>query len=91
MITIKDFSINSGFSIRMLRYLEEVGLLIPKRDNSNYRIYSEVQIAEAKKIKALQNLGIQLKEIETIQSSDKAAPLEVLEKLLRLSQTLYQN
>jgi DNA-binding transcriptional MerR regulator len=88
MITIKDFSINSGFSIRMLRYLEEVGLLIPKRDNSNYRIYSEVQIAEAKKIKALQNLGIQLKEIETIQSSDKAAPLEVLEKALAREQEI---
>ncbi|GEM_PF-3618724 len=88
MITIKDFAKNSGFSIRMLRYLEEVGLLIPKRDKSNYRIYSEVQVDEAKKIKALQNLGIQLKEIETIQSRDKAAQLEVLEKALAREQEI---
>lgn len=86
MIKIKDFSEKVGFSIRMLRYLEEVNVLIPKRDENNYRIYSENQIATATKIKRLQNLGIQLKEIELVQSSDVTTQLQVLEKALSREQ-----
>jgi MerR family transcriptional regulator, copper efflux regulator len=79
MNTIKEFSQKVDYSIRMLRYLEDLGLLIPKRDTNNYRIYSNAQIKEAKKIKRIQSLGLQLKEIElllTQQSSDQIAILE---------------
>lgn len=47
MIKIKDFSKETGFSVRMLRYLEEVGVLVPQRDQNNYRSYAYGQIAEA--------------------------------------------
>ncbi|OUS00193.1 hypothetical protein A9Q84_03140 [Halobacteriovorax marinus] len=82
MITIKDFSKETDFSVRMLRYLEEVGVLVPVRDDNNYRLYNVDQIIEAKKIKRLQNLGIQLKEIELIKSTDIKLQLDVLEKVL---------
>jgi DNA-binding transcriptional MerR regulator len=82
MITIKDFSQKAGFSIRMLRYLEELGLLVAKRDSNNYRIYSEAQILEAKGIKRLQGLGVQLKEIDLIYSNDNVSQLKVFESVL---------
>ncbi len=53
MIKIKDFSNVTGFSIRMLRYLEERGVLIPDRDQSNYRVYSSEQVKDAIWIKGL--------------------------------------
>ena len=47
MIKIKDFSDSVGFSIRMLRYLEKVEVLVPKRQENNYRVYSNDQIDAA--------------------------------------------
>ena len=82
MIKIKDFSIETGFSIRMLRYLEEVGVLTPTRDDNNYRIYNAAQIEDALWIKKLQNLGIQLKEIELLNGSDPTEHLKVLRNVL---------
>jgi DNA-binding transcriptional MerR regulator len=88
MIKIKDFSIKTGFSIRMLRYLEEVGILIPKRDNSNYRVFSEEQIDEAKWIKKLQNLGLQLKEIENLNSVKPGHQIDILRSVLDREQEI---
>ena len=82
MIKIKDFSIETGFSIRMLRYLEEVGVLTPTRDDNNYRIFNATQIEDALWIKKLQNLGIQLKEIELLNGSDPTEHLKVLRNVL---------
>ena len=82
MITIKAFSEQVDFSIRMLRYLEEVKVLVPKRDENNYRLYTNEQIKEANKIKRLQLLGIQLKEIEVLHSNDLSKQIKVLEKAL---------
>jgi DNA-binding transcriptional MerR regulator len=67
MIQIKEFSEKSGISIRMLRYLEEQGLLLPFRGENNYRYYNESQYEIAEFIKSLQNLGFQLKEIKELQ------------------------
>jgi len=86
MITIKEFSKQTKFSIRMLRYLEELQVLIPARDNNKYRIYSQEQIKTAKKIKRLQNLGIQLKEVEAILNNHADAQIEILEKVLKREQ-----
>lgn len=88
MIKIKDFSNETGFSLRMLRYLEEVGLLIPARDQSNYRVYNKEQVQDVLWIKKLQNLGIQLKEIETLKSSDSKLHLKVLKNVLLREQEI---
>ncbi|MCR9205248.1 MAG: MerR family transcriptional regulator [Halobacteriovoraceae bacterium] len=83
MIKIKDFSEITGFSIRMLRYLEEVGVLVPRREENNYRIYSEGQVDEAKKIKKLQVLGVQLKEVQMLQTDEKDLQIKTLENVLK--------
>jgi DNA-binding transcriptional MerR regulator len=82
MLKIKDFSIETGFSIRMLRYLEEVGVLIPLRDTNKYRVYSKEQISEALWIKKLQSLGVQLKEIEKLNHQQPDVHLSLLKKVL---------
>lgn len=88
MIKIKDFSEITGFSIRMLRYLEEVGVLVPKREENNYRVYSESQVIEAKKIKKLQVLGVQLKEVQMLQSDQKELHIKTLENVLKREQEI---
>ena len=82
MIKIKDFSQETGFSVRMLRYLEEVGVLVPSRDANNYRIYKSEQIGDAKWIRKLQNLGVQLKEIELLKLENTKGQLKVLRDVL---------
>lgn len=63
MLKISEFSKQSSFSIRMLRYLEEQGLLVATRKDNNYRFYNKNQLGDAQEIKDLQNIGFQLKEI----------------------------
>jgi len=50
-------------SPRMLRYYEEQGLIKPRRTISNYRIYSEQDIQNIKKIKLLNEAGVALNAI----------------------------
>lgn len=88
MITIKEFSKKVDYSIRMLRYLEEVGLVIPQRANNNYRFYSEFQISEVNKIKKLQNLGLQLKEIELLLKSNLSEQVATLSNALEREQEI---
>lgn len=38
---IKDFATKTGLSIDTLRYYEEEELLIPARNEKNYRVYTE--------------------------------------------------
>lgn len=79
---IKDFAEMTGFSIRMLRYLEEVGLIIPSREENNYRVYTQEQIEQAKWVKQLQALGIQLKEIEQLQNYHSDDQIKLLKNVL---------
>lgn len=52
MLKISEFSKQSNFSIRMLRYLEEQGLLVAIRKDNNYRFYNKSQLEEAREIKS---------------------------------------
>lgn len=79
---IKDFAEMTGYSIRMLRYLEEVGLIVPLREGNNYRVYKEEQVGQAKWIKQLQDLGIQLKEIEQLQNFNSDDQIKLLKNVL---------
>ncbi|MDA9793338.1 MerR family transcriptional regulator [Bacteriovoracaceae bacterium] len=83
MMTIKEFSQKVDYSIRMLRYLEDFGLLIPRRDANNYRMYSKLQIEEAKRVKKIQSLGLQLKEIELLLFQENSEQVVLLERALK--------
>ena len=88
MIKIKDFAEQTSFSIRMLRYLEEVEVLVPEREENNYRIYSEDQVKTALKIKKLQVLGVQLKEFQILQTNEKDLQIKTLENVLKREQEI---
>ena len=57
--------------VRTLRYYDKIGLLVPeyRKDESNYRYYTQDQILTLFIIRKLKLLGIPLKEIHEINSS----------------------
>ena len=64
-MTIGETSRRSGWSPRMLRYLEQVGLVVPGRSDAGYRRYG---IRELNQLNALSELrarfGVELAELE---------------------------
>jgi len=53
MPTIRDASDASGWSPRMLRYLEENGVVAPSRTAARYRLYSDADISLLRRLAAL--------------------------------------
>lgn len=70
MLKIGNFSKLSRISIRMLRYYDEMGLLVPKSTDcaTSYRYYSEDQLTDASQIIALKDMGFELSVIEEIRN-----------------------
>jgi MerR family transcriptional regulator, copper efflux regulator len=64
-MTIGETSRRSGWSPRMLRYLEQEGLVVPQRSDAGYRRYG---IRELNQLNALADLrarfGVELAELE---------------------------
>jgi DNA-binding transcriptional MerR regulator len=51
--TVSAAAATSGWSPRMLRYLEELGLVVPQRTPGGYRVYG---LAELNQLRSLQEL-----------------------------------
>lgn len=68
MLKIGDFSKLSKISIRMLRYYDELGILVPETINkeSGYRYYSPEQLSIAFRIQALRDMQFSLETISDI-------------------------
>ena len=63
-ITIADAAAETGWSARMLRYLEALGLVVPGRTPSGYRLYGESELLQLRQLKGLrEQFGIELDEI----------------------------
>jgi DNA-binding transcriptional MerR regulator len=56
----------SGYSQRMIRYLEDQGLIIPERSDSNLREFKDVDLTRILKIKRLKELGFTYVEIKEL-------------------------
>jgi MerR family transcriptional regulator, copper efflux regulator len=63
-LTVGEAAERSGWSPRMLRYLEQEGLVVPRRSDSGYRLYG---LGELNQLSALRRLrarfGVGLDEI----------------------------
>ena len=63
-LTVHEAASTTGWSARMLRYLERVGLVVPSRTPSGYRLYGA---AELQRLRTLRELltehGIGLSEV----------------------------
>lgn len=72
LLSIGNFSKQTGVSIKSLRYYDEIGILPPIYIDSftKYRYYSFEQIAIVNVIKLCVNLGIPLKEIKNFSKKE---------------------
>ena len=52
-LTVSDAAARTGWSARMLRYLEQHGLVVPRRTRAGYRLYG---LAELNQLSALAEL-----------------------------------
>ncbi|MEV6816312.1 MerR family transcriptional regulator [Micromonospora sp. NPDC051296] len=50
---IGELSRRTGASVRMLRYYEEQGLLVPTRTDSGYRVYQEADVDRVARIRCM--------------------------------------
>ena len=62
--TVRDASTQTGWSPRMLRYLEAIGLVAPRRTASGYRLYGIRELNQLRSLSALrQRFGVELGEL----------------------------
>ena len=52
-LTINEAAATTGWSARMLRYLEEVGLIEPPRTGAGYRIYGPAELQRLRTLREL--------------------------------------
>lgn len=63
-LTIADAAGLTGWSARMLRYLETVGLVVPARTPAGYRLYGDAELAHLRELRQLrERFGIELDEV----------------------------
>jgi len=69
---IEEVSIRTGLTKRALRYYEDLELIIPKRTDASYRLYSEEDIENINRIKDLrESLGFSLDDVKVIIELEK--------------------
>ena len=89
--TIREASQRTGFSAYTLRYYEHERLIIPLRNASNRRRYSEKDIVWIAFIKRLKATGMPIKEIKkyaALRAKGDATLSERMEMLVRHRQSL---
>jgi DNA-binding transcriptional MerR regulator len=52
-LTIQEAAETTGWSARMLRYVEQAGLVTPARSSSGYRIYGAAELQRLRTLKEL--------------------------------------
>ena len=89
--SIGEFSKVTGLGIHTLRYYEHENLIIPLRNSSNRRRYSEKDIAWIAFIKRLKATGMPIKEIKkyaALRANGDATLSERMEMLMQHRQSL---
>ncbi|QBE95141.1 HTH-type transcriptional regulator AdhR [Blautia producta] len=91
--SIGEFSKLTGLGIHTLRYYEHEGLIIPERNTSNRRRYSDKDLAWINFIKRLKETGMPIREIKryaALRAVGETTLNERLEMLLQHRQALSQ-
>ena len=52
-LTVNEAAATTGWSARMLRYLERVGLVVPPRSAGGYRVYGAAQLQRLRTLREL--------------------------------------
>lgn len=78
--TIKEIAELSGVTTRTLRYYEEVGLLKPSRNSSDYRIYTDNEVDLLQQILLYRSMDMNLKSIKEIINNKDFNIVEALQE-----------
>jgi DNA-binding transcriptional MerR regulator len=63
-LTINEAAETTGWSARMLRYIESIGLVAPQRSTSGYRLYGPAELQRLSSLRVLlEQYGIDLGEV----------------------------
>jgi DNA-binding transcriptional MerR regulator len=63
-VGVGEAAAQTGWSARMLRYLEASGLVIPDRTPAGYRLYGPAELSQLRSLRALrQHFGVELSEV----------------------------
>jgi MerR family copper efflux transcriptional regulator len=63
-LTVSDAAAQTGWSARMLRYIERVGLVVPQRARSGYRLYGLRELNQLRSLRELRRrFGLELSDI----------------------------
>src|SRR5437763_16396652 len=63
-LTIGEAAARSGWSPRMLRYLERVGLVVPRRTASGYRLYGLRELNQLRSLAELRRrFGVEISDL----------------------------
>ena len=75
-LTIHEAAETTGWSPRMLRYIERVGLIEPERSGAGYRLYGPAQLQRLRTLRALvAEHGIALSDVGFVQRLRREAAL----------------
>ncbi|MBA2389943.1 MAG: MerR family transcriptional regulator [Geodermatophilaceae bacterium] len=53
VLTIAEAAQTTGWSARMLRYIEQAGLVVPRRSGGGYRLYGPAQVQRLRTLRDL--------------------------------------
>ena len=63
-LTVGGAAAQTGWSARMLRYLETNGLVVPRRTAAGYRLYGERELEQLRTLRSLrERFGVELGEL----------------------------
>ncbi|MGN6372069.1 MAG: MerR family transcriptional regulator [Solirubrobacteraceae bacterium] len=63
-LTINEAADTTGWSARMLRYIESIGLVAPRRSGSGYRLYGPAELQRLSTLRELlERHGVELSEV----------------------------
>ncbi|HEY7694369.1 MAG TPA: MerR family transcriptional regulator [Gaiellaceae bacterium] len=63
-LTVGTAARQTGWSARMLRYLEDAGLVVPGRRPSGYRVYGMREVNQLRSLRELRNrFGVELSDV----------------------------
>ncbi len=63
-LTVGEAAARTGWSARMLRYLEEAGLVVPRRRPSGYRLYGLRELNQLRSLRELRRIySVELDEL----------------------------
>jgi|SRR5579872_193114 len=63
-LTIHEAAATTGWSARMLRYIEESGLVVPRRSPSGYRLFGPGELQRLRTLReVLERFGVELSDV----------------------------